>query len=158
MSNYQEGYTAGRADGNSDRLLGCRPFPYARPGADSDDWHRGYHKGYQEGYHPAARAARPQRRLAQLTAAEKAEIVRRLGAGETQEAVAGEYGISGYTARKVAAEAEVAAPKRLAQLGAAEKAAILRQYETCDFMGAIAADHGITVYTLRRLLTEAGAY
>ena len=156
MSNYQEGYTAGWADGNSDRSLGCRAFPYARPGADSDDWHRGYHKGYQQGYNPAQ--ARPLRRLAQLTAAEKAEIVRRLAAGETQEAVAGEYGISGYTARKVAAAAEVAAPKRLAQLDAAEKAAILRQYETCDFMGAIAADHGITVYTLRRLLTEAGAY
>lgn len=157
MSNYQEGYTAGWADGNSDRSLGCRAFPYQRPGADSDDWHRGYHRGYQEGYNPAL-AARPPRRRGQLAAAEKAEIVRRLAAGETQEAVAGEYGVSGYTARKLAQEAEVAAPKRLAQLTAAEKAAILRQYETCDFMGAVAADHGITVYTLRRVLTEAGAY
>ena len=118
MSNYHEGYTAGWADGNSDRSLGCRAFPYQRPGADSDDWHRGYHRGYQEGYNPALGAgARPLRRLAQLGAAEKAEIVRRLAAGETKEAVAGEYGISGYTARKVAAEAEVAAPQAVGPAG-----------------------------------------
>ena len=89
---FSGGYAAGYADGRQDMLLDRPRFPYQRPTAKSDSFHKGYHCGYMDGY--IGKDIPEKRPPKSLTAAERQEIVKIMAAGGTKDEIRIRYGIS----------------------------------------------------------------